>query len=313
MASFNFTVDTNPMAKEIKGVSSRVDAVSGSVIAMQAAVVNAEKEGANLVCANVNRGFYSLMQSQISQKIASLTSQVEAKLMDLGQQAIALHAIQNRMERDYNMISNRYGKLFGSLNSSLFKRVQELDKPVINLVHSDMKISESRIKGSVGTISTNQNESISDSQLIMASKTKGDGAAAITAIYKFIRDVNLHKQQSEAVITNVSVENICNIYLPISITESTTEVGAATTRYYAPKSNIGSIDEIISQSAQQSAMNATRSGEWEPMDGRDRQALDGEFSSLLSATSMDERVKSEIAKMYNATRGNFNQLKKSRL
>lgn len=82
MANFNFTVDTSPMASEMQSVSHGVNRVSGAVVAMQAAVIAAEKEGAEHVCQNVNKGFYSLMHSQISQKIAQLTSTVEAKLLE---------------------------------------------------------------------------------------------------------------------------------------------------------------------------------------------------------------------------------------
>ena len=114
MANFSFTVDTDPMAHEISSVSQRVDMTSAAVVTMQTAVIVAEKEAADHVCENVNYGFYTLMHSQISQKIAQLTSTVESKLIEMGQQAAALQNLKKRMERDYNMISNRYGKLFGS-------------------------------------------------------------------------------------------------------------------------------------------------------------------------------------------------------
>ncbi len=312
MASFNFTVDTKPMANEIKSVSNHVNAVSGSVIAMQTAVVKAEKEGADRVCRDVNRGFYSLMQSQITQKIASLTSQVEAKLMDLRQQSIALLAIQNRMERDYNMISRRYTKLFGTLNNSLYKRIQELDKPLISLVHSDARINDNRIKGLVASISTNQNESILKSQLILTSKTKNDGAEAIGSIHQFIRDVNLQKQQSSAVISNIRVKNESSQFLPVSITESTNEIGASTVKYFVPTSNIGNIDEIISKSARQSAIDAVHSGNWQPIGAKDKHSLDNEFSAIIASSALDERVKGEIARMYNEA-SDVRQLKHSKL
>ncbi|MFI3267281.1 MAG: hypothetical protein R3Y51_01055 [Rikenellaceae bacterium] len=300
MANFNFTVDTDPMAKEIKTVSRRVDIVTGSVIAMQTAVIKAEKEGADLVCSNVNKGFYSLIQSQISQKIAALTSQIDAKLMDLGHQAMALRAIQKRMERDYNMISNNYNKLFNSLNTSLYKRIQEIDKPVVRLVHSDLALVDSRINGSIGSVSTNQNETVFNSQLILASKTKNDGVTAIEAIHKYIREVNLQKKQSESVMSNIKVDNVSEIYVPISVSETTNELGGNSVRYYTPISNISVIDETIDKSVQQNAMSFIRNGEWESVPTAEKQTLDSEFSAMLSNSKMDDRVKQEIYKLYNA-------------
>lgn len=48
MANFNFTVDTSPMASEMQSVSHGVNRVSGAVVAMQAAVIAAEKKVLNM-------------------------------------------------------------------------------------------------------------------------------------------------------------------------------------------------------------------------------------------------------------------------
>lgn len=298
MANFNFTVDTNPMANEIHGVSKHVDLVSGSVIAMQTAVVRAEKEGAEHVCNNLNKGFYSLIQSQISQKIAALTSQIEAKLMDMGQQAIALRAIQGRMERDYYMISNRYGKLFKSLNNSLYSRIQELDKAAVLLAHRDQLISDGRVKTLAGGMAINQNESIANAQLILASKTKSDGVTAINAIHEYIRDVNVQTKQSEEVITDVSVDDSVMVYLPVFITERSNEMGIKSTKYFAPKSTVKGISDTFDKGIQPLAMDAVRNGHWKPVSYDDKQALDSEFSTLIIESNMDDRLKKEISKLY---------------
>ena len=53
---------------------------------MQTAVIIAEEKAADHVCNNVNKGFYSLIRSQISQKMAKLQSEVDSHLMQLVQQ-----------------------------------------------------------------------------------------------------------------------------------------------------------------------------------------------------------------------------------
>ena len=112
MATFNYTVDTNPMAQEIGSVSNHIKGTTTAVVAMQAAVILAEEKAADHVCTNVNKGFFTLIRSQISQKVAKLQSEVDSHLMQLNQQRKQLLSIKGRMERDYNMISNRYSKLF---------------------------------------------------------------------------------------------------------------------------------------------------------------------------------------------------------
>ena len=77
MANFSFTVDTREMADGLYSVAPHVDEVTGAMISMQTAVIMAEQQAAENICANVNRGFFSLIRSQISQKMAICRSQVD--------------------------------------------------------------------------------------------------------------------------------------------------------------------------------------------------------------------------------------------
>ena len=85
MATFNYTVDTQPMADEMSSVSHHVNVTTGAVVAMQAAVIAAEERAADHVCSNVNKGFYSLIRSQISQKLAKFQSEVDSNIIQLVQ------------------------------------------------------------------------------------------------------------------------------------------------------------------------------------------------------------------------------------
>ena len=78
-----------------------------------------------------------MIHSQISQKMATLQSRVDAQLMRLNQQRKQLTGIRRRMERDYQMISARYSKLFNALNRNLRQRVTELDRPIMDLATTD--------------------------------------------------------------------------------------------------------------------------------------------------------------------------------
>ena len=135
--SFDCVVDTAELAHSVNSVKKHVDTTTGAVVAMKAAVIKAEEEGADHVCRKVNQGFYSMIHSQISQKMATLQSRVDAQLMRLNQQRKQLTGIRRRMERDYQMISARYSKLFNALNRNLRQRVTELDRPIMDLATTD--------------------------------------------------------------------------------------------------------------------------------------------------------------------------------
>ena len=85
MAYIDCVVDTQPMANEINTVSTHINGTTAAVVGMRAAVIQAEEAAAEHVCDNVNKGFYTLIHSQISQKIAKLQSEVDSHIMKLNQ------------------------------------------------------------------------------------------------------------------------------------------------------------------------------------------------------------------------------------
>lgn len=220
MTKFEFTVDTKPMADEISSVSRHVNVTTGAVVAMKAAVVLAEEKAANHVCNNVNRGFYSLIRSQISQKTAKLQSEVDSHLIQLMQQKKALIAIKSRMNRDYNMIAKRYIKLFNGLNSNLKQRVFELDKPTINFAVKEVDKFSNRTKYLTATIPITQNESLKNSQQILSSNLKSKGFNVIGSMRGFLMEMNTQKKLTDRIlIKDGRYRENAVIYIPVAISE----------------------------------------------------------------------------------------------
>ena len=220
MTKFEFTVDTKPMADEISSVSRHVNVTTGAVVAMKAAVVLAEEKAANHVCNNVNRGFYSLIRSQISQKTAKLQSEVDSHLIQLMQQKKALIAIKSRMNRDYNMIAKRYIKLFNGLNSNLKQRVFELDKPTINFAVKEVDKFSNRTKYLTATIPITQNESLKNSQQILSSNLKSKGLNVIGSMRGFLMEMNTQKKLTDRIlIKDGRYRENAVIYIPVAISE----------------------------------------------------------------------------------------------
>lgn len=307
MADFRFTVNTVPMANEIKSVSRNVNKVSGAVVAMQAAVIAAEKDSADRICDNVNRGFYAMMHSQISQKIAQFTSTVESKLIELTQYAAALQNIQTRMQTDYNMISARYTKLFQSINNSLEARVAELDMPVFKLVDTDMKMLEGRAQMNSAGFMVNQLESVMCSQLLAASRMKSDAGNAIAAMTRYIGDATQEQKKSGRSMEDITVETTEDIFIPVSIVESSSPSGVPSVDYYVARSGNENIDSNIDRSVREQSFNSIAEGRWEEADERDMANIEAEFVNLLTNSQEDDRVREEIIRMFNMSQ-NVKQL-----
>ena len=290
MATLNYKIDTQPLATEMDNVSRSVNNTKDAVLSMQEAVVAAEERASDLVCDNINRGFYSLIRSQISQKLAKHKSDVDAKTMLLSHQKRAMISIRNQMERDYTMISKRYTKLFNGLNSNLKTRVFELDKPLIDFAFHEIGKISNRTKYLTATIPITQLESISESQKIISSNLKKQVANAIYSIKDYIREMNSQdKIISQKLVNDKNIPG--NNYMPVAILESIPDrTGRTTTEIVYP---VGEMDNEMKNSISDKIYNNISGMEWSE-DNLTFAEVMSEFSKLLSASQKPDKVK-EIA------------------
>jgi hypothetical protein len=295
MATFNYTVDTNPMAAEINSVSRQVAGTTTAVVTMQTAVVLAETKAADHVCKNVNKGFFTLIRSQISQKMAKLQSDVDSHLMQLNQQKKQLLAIRGRMERDYNMISGRYLKLFTGLNQNLKQRIFELDRPTIDFAVREVEKVSNRTKYLTATVPVTQLESLAISQKIIASNVKFRGMKVIGSMTNFLSDMNKQKRLTEKILLSGSKVENATLSVPVIISEMNFD-----------KFDNKNIDIIVSkvqlnpitQSAVKNTVNQNIDNlQWEIQRDIDKD-VKSEFSKFLSASNSSQRVKDMTSKLF---------------
>ncbi len=299
MATFNYTVDTVPMADEISRVSKGVNRTTGAVVAMQTAVVVSGEQAANRVCNNLNTGFYSLIRSQISQKTAKLKSEVDSLLMELVQQKNALLAIKNRMEIDYNLITSRYVKLFNRLNSNLRQRVFELDKPTTDFAVKEVDKLWNRTKYLTATIPVSQLESVSFSQMILASNVKKRGLNVINSMKSYLLEMNSQKKLTEKILINEEgFRKSTKIYMPLILWEYNREKDSRTVDMAFP-----------GQKMNNTAKSAVRNTVYDTISQHDlMQAfapdaeLTSEFSKLVSASSSPQRIKDLTMELFKSSR-----------
>jgi len=297
MATFNYTVDTKPMADEMRSVSRHVNATTGAVVAMQTAVIIAEEKAADHVCNNVNKGFYSLIRSQISQKMAKLQSEVDSHLMQLVQQKNALISIKNRMQKDYNMIASRYIKLFNGLNSNLKQRVFELDKPTIDFAVKEVDKVSNRSKYLTATIPLAQLESLAASQKIVASNVKYRGLNVIKSMRSFLFEMNTQKKLTDQILINDGrYTETATVYIPIVICECNRDKTDAGLEISVSDVEL---DNISKSAIKNTAFAELNQIEWQAKSSPNTE-VKSEFSKLVSSSSKSQRVKDMATKLFQS-------------
>lgn len=103
------------------------------------------------------------------------------------------------------------------------------------------------------------------------------------------------------------IDSVEDIFIPVSIVESTSAVGTSAVNYYVAKSGNLEIDKNIDASVREQSVNSVLHGTWSEIDPNDMANVEAEFTQLLLNSSEDERVKDEITKMFSMTK-NIQQL-----
>ena len=287
------TVDTAPMAAEIQSVSNHVKGTTAAVVTMQSAVIAAENQGANKVCANVNRGFFTLIQSQISQKIANKQSRVEALLMHLGQQKRQLLSIKANMEREYGRIAERYLRIFTSVNKELESRIRQVDQPVFELVNKHMVTSSNRMNALSGWVSISQMEGLTQGQQILVSKMKHNAQVALEQSTDFLAQIGEQRLLTDKVLISNPMGNDDQTYqIPIVVWETLNDESGI------PRTEVNS-PEVLSKVDTDQINNSIRSSNELFWNKEDKSLMIAEeFDRLLDSASSNTRVKDLIKKMY---------------
>jgi hypothetical protein len=298
MADFHFTVDTREMAQSIDGVSSGVGGVTVAVVAMQAAVVAAEEMAARQICVSVDRGIFSLIQSQISQKIARSRSIVDSRVLEMRQQSQSLAGIRARMERDYQMIANRYTKVFQSIDASLRNRVFELDKAVSVLVHREMEQIANRAQSVQAHVPMHQMESVVSAQVIAAAQTKEKARRGIESMQAFLTASQYQSRLLKSVLRDQSGVGATVRHLPVLLVEQD-GLSVKAPQWgvrFAPYPGATARDQAI----QRGALAALPSLQWQRAGTPVRVAVGASYRQLLDRAKFDERVKRQMAALFDA-------------
>ena len=303
MANFSFTVDTREMADGLYSVAPHVDGATGAVVSMQTAVILAEKHAAEDICRNVNRGFFSLIRSQISQKIAISRSQVEARLLELRDQSMKLSSVKTTMQRDFQMISARYTKLFRSLDAALLNRIHETDTKLLDLVNKDVARMTGRTRVLQASVPVHQMESVSSSQRIAASNTRSRAGVAISAMSRFIQESNQQDRLSSSILSGDRADNDATLALPFALVDcDSLQTRQRQWSYHAPTPPTPEIGQQVKAAIERSVFPVLSEIQWREPETTERENVARCLRELIDRAKLNERVLAHVTRMYSASR-----------
>ena len=303
MANFSFTVDTEEMAHGLYSVAPHVDGATGAVVSMQTAVIMAERRAAEDICGNVNRGFFSLIRSQISQKIAICRSQVEARLLELRDQSQKLSSVKATMQRDFQMIAVRYTKLFRSLDTALLSRIHELNIALVDLVQKDVAHLESRARTLQASVPLHQMESVASGQRIAASGTRAKASLAIGAMSKFIQESNQQDRLAASILCIESTNSDATVLLPFALVDcDSLQTRQRQWEYHTPTPPALEVSQRIGAAIEREVFPSMSRIEWREQEAGEREIVARRFHQMLDQAKLNEKARAHVIRMFSSAR-----------
>jgi len=297
MADLHFTVDTSPMAQSIDSAGHHINGVNAAVIAMQTAVIVAEKKSSEIICEKVNNGFYKLIKSQISQKAVAAKTEMESKQLILLQLAKSIDKVKQQMENDYHSIARRYGEHFNSFNRSLETRVKELDRPAMQLAEIRKKMVFNRLKDDSCMLFSATTEALPLAQTALAGKLKQKTRDTLLTLSDSINESRSYNEKVDSILVKH------DDYSGSSALRYFPAIFFSTDSLLNSDDSIESVytaDVMEDTAPLVSEINRVQNDlSWTALDTEEKDAVRREFLALCEKETGEERMVKEMIRMFD--------------
>jgi hypothetical protein len=299
MADLHFTVDTTPMARSVDSAGNHIHGVNAAVIAMEAAVIATERASSKTICENVNKGFYMLVKSQISQKAVAAYTEMASKQVTLLQLAKSLDRVKRQMEDDYHSIAKRYEEHFNSLNKSLETRVRELDRPAMRLAEIRKNMVFDRLKDEGSMLFSASSEAIPLAQTALAGKLKQKTRDTMLTLSDSINEGRSYNEKIDSILVkHEDYSDSSDVrYLPAIFfaTDSLLNSDDAIESVYTSDAMEDTAPLVSEINRVQNAMS------WTALDKDEKDVVRREFMALCEKEANEERLAKEMLRMFDNT------------
>ncbi len=296
MERFNFVVDTKPMADSVNGISGHVNATTAAVVAMQAAVIHSEETAAKKVCENVDNGFYNLMRSQISMKLATYFTEMNAKLSLLMEYKKDLCKSRDRMENDYNRLKREYLKIFHGLDIALENRVAQLDKAAVDLAKIRQKVILNKFTRDIPETMTVSEETGITEQMIISARLKSKTGRSLKFLGNKVHENAAYSALMDSLMEKETTGSEYEEYIPVAYSseQSMLMEDSFVLQLHYPEY----LTETVKNNIELKILNQLDSVTEHTNSDIEKQEIKKEFNTLASFESLDPRVFNVMMELY---------------
>lgn len=280
-------VDTNAFDASVGHCNNAVNALTGAVVATEAAQVESKRQASKQIASTIVKGFFDYVGADLSQKIKELSSKCESLFIALMGHKDNCLSKNKQMQDDYNRISKRYSKIFEDLDKETVSRIEVLDKPTFQFAESAQNLvdrnSNTELLG-ISTISANEN--IKLETVLSCSHVKQQASVLLDKANCYLQGTYRLANSVRDMLDDSQAEN--DILLPVMFVESVKNIENKETRIIGTDDSFTPSGDAVDSTLRSKFMS--KDVEWGNMNSNDFDKVISYLNAEVQSDQMDDRT-----------------------
>lgn len=280
-------VDTNAFDASVGHCNNAVNALTGAVVATEAAQVESKRQASKQIASTIVKGFFDYVGADLSQKIKELSSKCESLFIALMGHKDNCLSKSKQMQDDYNRISKRYSKIFEDLDKETVSRIEVLDKLTFQFAESAQNLvdrnSNTELLG-ISTISANEN--IKLETVLSCSHVKQQASVLLDKANCYLQGTYRLANSVRDMLDDSQAEN--DILLPVMFVESVKNIENKETRIIGTDDGFTPSGDGVDSTLRSKFMS--KDVEWGNMNSNDFDKVISYLNAEVQSDQMDDRT-----------------------
>lgn len=280
-------VDTNAFDASVGHCNNAVNALTGAVVATEAAQVESKRQASKQIASTIVKGFFDYVGADLSQKIKELSSKCESLFIALMGHKDNCLSKSKQMQDDYNRISKRYSKIFEDLDKETVSRIEVLDKPTFQFAESAQNLVDRNGNTELLGISTiSANENIKLETVLSCSHVKQQASVLLDKANCYLQGTYRLANSVRDMLDDSQAEN--DILLPVMFVESVKNIENKETRIIGTDDNFTPSGDAVDSTLRSKFMS--KDVEWGNMNSNDFDKVISYLNAEVQSDQMDDRT-----------------------
>ena len=280
-------VDTDVFDASVGHCNDAVNALTGAVVATEAAQVESKRRASKQIASSIVKGFFEYVGADLSQKIKELASKCESLFFALMGHKENCLSKSKQMQDDYNRISKRYSKIFEDLDKETVSRIEVLDRPTFQFAETAQNLIDRNSNTELLGISTiSANESIKLETVLSCSHVKQQASILLAKANNYLQGTYRLANSVRDMLDESQVEE--EILLPVMFVESVINSENKETKIIGTDEEFTPSGESIDSQLRSKFMS--KDFEWDNMKSEDYEKVISYLNADVQYGQMEDRT-----------------------